>query len=175
MSAATAPASIPRVASDFLSSTSSTSSSSAGQRASVCRHLVAMSVARAPSLRQKVASLEPLQVLLQLGGALRDEVGALEVRAGTADHRHGDAHDGKVLEPPGAVLHLDALPLPVVLVVEVGNGRIESLDDPLADAAVLDRSRHYHEVVAADVAEEVAVLAGLAHRLHQNLGGMADD
>jgi hypothetical protein len=25
------------------------------------------------------------------------------------------------------------------------------------------------------VAEEVAVLAGLAHRLHQNLGGMADD
>src|SRR3990172_5384064 len=106
MSAATAPASNPRVASDFLSSTSS---SSARQPASVCRHLVAMSVARAPPLRQKVASLEPLQVLLQLGGALRDDVGALEVRAGTADHRHGDAHDGKVLETAGAVLHLDAL------------------------------------------------------------------
>src|SRR5574341_815292 len=119
MSAATAPAMTPRNARDFLSSTCHPQLASVGsavfRSASVRGDLSTAGVARSPSLRKEVAPLEPFQILLELGGALGDDVGALEVGAGAAHNRHGDAHDGKVLESPRAILHLDAVPLPIAL------------------------------------------------------------
>ena len=131
-------------------------------------------LSRPAALAHQHAARNPLAVGLELLGDV-DELGEVGDRHAVGAHQgDGEAHHGEALEVMQAVAHLHVAALAIGPVVERAHGAIEFGDDLLGEVLGLLGARQHHEVVAADVAQEVLGPAVTLRGLRDDLGELLD-
>src|SRR5262249_7000733 len=128
----------------------------------------------AAALGDDDAALHPLAEGLELGERVVQlrEVEALEL--GVRRQSDGDAHEREILELVTAVAHAHEALLSVLFLVQLGALPLEGFLYTLRPRfAALGRTQD-DEVVAADVADEVVLVAVLVDDLDQRLGDARD-
>ena len=97
-----------------------------------------------------------------------------DVAAGAGGAGDRDAHDGEAAQDAVAIVGLDEAALAIDLVVVERHQAVEGLDDGQADLVGEVARGDEHEVVAGDVADEVAGAADARDDLAHDVAGLQD-